>query len=184
MHQYKRSNIEFYPSSIKEVKKNYVKTERHKFKHNDNEFGNLDMNTITSARENMHNRGLVHFDSTNNKWTVKSKESENRGQKEKCIEDFEKLFYQSMGNEKGKVISQKGVDFATVKSFKSQYPNHYRSLSKHKNAKHIKNKKSIKNYDPKAKKSKKISPSGIKYKSRCTSKVNKYRPPPTDESSK
>lgn len=71
-----------------------------------------------------------------------------------------------MGNEKGKIISQKGVDFATVKNYKSLYPSDYRSNSKHKSTKHIKNKKNLKVYETKAKKSKRMSPNAPEYKSR------------------
>jgi hypothetical protein len=98
------------------------------------------------------------------KWTFKSKEGD-KG-KNKNIDDFERLFYQSMGNEKGKVVSQKAVDFSHFKNFKVQHPSHFRSLSKHKSTKHLKNKKSMRVYESKSKKSKRVSPNCSKYKSR------------------
>lgn len=165
---------------VKDAKKVYPKTERYKFKlsndkivRKENIMQIADVNTLNSARDLQSNL----TDRSNNntlKWTLKStKDYEKTAGSKHRIDDFERLFYQSMSNEKGKIISNKGVDFNHMKSFKVQNPSHYRSLSKHKSSKHVKNKKSLRAYESKSKKSKRNSPNGHKSKNRCTSRVNK-----------
>jgi hypothetical protein len=128
----------------------------------------------------------MNKDSTNSlKWTFKSKETDKHSAKNKNIEDFEKLFYQSMSNEKGKVVSQRGVDLTHFKTFKQQNSSHYRTISKQKSQKHIKNKKSLRGYETKSKnKSKRASPNCSKHKSRCSSRVNKCKPPTVEDTSR
>lgn len=128
-YQYKSETSE---NQTREVKKIQAKTERHTFKLS-NDMMNKDGDFYISKEG-----------STNTlKWTLKSRDTERGSSKNKNIEDFERLFYQTMNNERGKVISHKGVDFNHLKTFKVHNPNHYRSLSKHKNTKHVKNKKSF-----------------------------------------
>jgi hypothetical protein len=173
----------------KEVKKVYAKTERQKFKLDSHKIVRkeniqlLEANTLNSAREYQSN--LTDRSNTGTlKWTLKSREGDKTAGKHRNIEDFEKLFYQSMSNEKGKVVSQKGVDFSHLKSFKLQNPTSYRSLSKTKSSKNLKSKKGLKMYESKTKKSKRGSPYASKYKhNRCPSRGVKNKPP-TDESSK
>ncbi|CAI2379752.1 unnamed protein product [Moneuplotes crassus] len=174
----------------KESKKAYCKSDRNKFKISqdkvsktkDSHLNIVDTHTLNSAREVAGN--LTDRSANTLKWTFKSKDGD-KTTSNKNIEDFEKLFYQSVATDKGKIISQKGVDFNQIKSFKVQHhPSSYRSVSKNsKNTKHMKNKKSFKLYDSKSKKSKRVSPAGSKYKYRNSSKPVKNKCS-TEESSR
>ena len=71
---------------------------------------------------------------------MKSRDIDKTSYKGKHIDDFEKLFYQSMSNEKGVIVSHKGIDYSQIKNSKAQNTSQYKSLSKSKSTKHIKNK--------------------------------------------
>ena len=180
-YSYKNEIIK-YPQ--KEAKKIYSKSERNKLKISKEKFlkskENMlhlgDTNTLHSARE--FQASLTDRSGNSNlKWTLKSRDGEKSKVKNRKIDDFEKLFYQSMSNEKGKIISQKGMDFSQIKSYKiHHHPSSYRSISKNsKNAKHVKSKKSFKLCESKPKKSKKVSPAGGKYKYRSNSRGTKNK---------
>ena len=111
----------------------------------------------------------IGFDSSSNtfKWTMKSRENDKSNCKAKQIDDFEQLFYQSMSNEKGVIISQKGLDYSHIKNRKSANTSQYKPMQKSKSSKHIKNKKSVREYEVKQNmKSKPLSPNEISYKGR------------------
>lgn len=149
-------------------KKNHPKTERHKFKLNsENIVQMVEANTLNSARELQSNLADKSAGSTM-KWTLKSREHDKSMNKNRNIDDFEKLFYQSMSNEKGKIITQSAMDLSHLKSFKIQSPTTYRSLSKQSKVPKVakQHKKSFKMYESKGKKSKRVSPSQSKYKHR------------------
>jgi hypothetical protein len=145
-------------------KKSHAKTDRHKFKINqDNIQQMVESNTLNSAQE--HQSNFTDKSASNAmKWTLKSREQDKNNSKNRKIDDFEKLFYQSMSNEKGKTTTRKGIDLSHLKSFKIQSPTTYRSLSKQGKApKLVKNKKSFKMYEAKTKKLKRVSPTSSKY---------------------
>lgn len=164
-YQYKNEGYEYQAKLVKKVQ---VKTDRHKFKlsndkviRKDNIMQMVDTNTLNSARD--YQSTLTDRSHNTLKWTIKSTRDHEKGSGSKGrIEDFEKLFYQSMNNDKGKIVSQKGVDFSQAKTYRAQPPSHYRTLSKSKSTKHIKNKKSLRGVESKSKKSKRNSPNGSK----------------------
>ena len=194
-HSPKKSEVIEYPA--KETKKTNPKTERLKFKRiyekpakKDNFLNIVDAGTMLTARDMQSTMNLKHydtgggFDSSSNtfKWTMKSKDNDKAGSKSKQIDDFERLFYQSMSNEKGMIVSQKGIDCSQIKNTKANTSN-YKALSKPKSTKHIKNKKSVRDYEIKQfDKSKPLSPTEVSYKGRCTSRMNKCKPPIEDTS--
>lgn len=151
-YQYKKT--EALISQNKEAKA-FPKTERHKLKFSNDKLLKkenvaqfIDTNTLHTARDfhmsdqcrNLEGYTGLNDNSSTHKWTMKSRENDKTTSKNKHIDDFEKLFYQSMTNDKSKVVSQKGVDFSQIKSFKAAGPSHYRSLSKSKSSKHVKSK--------------------------------------------
>lgn len=190
----KKWEVAEYP--IKEAKKASLKTERLKFKRiyekpvkKEHIYNIAEPGTMLTARDMQSTVNLKHydtggFDSSSNtfKWTMKSRGDDRAASKTKHIDDFERLFYQSMSNEKGIIVSQKGIDWSQIKNTKAN-TSHYKALSKSKSTKHIKNKKSVREYEIKQfDKAKPLSPTEVSYKGRCASRMNKWKPPVEDTS--
>ena len=99
-------------------------------------------NIDCSVKPNSNYDTGVGFDSCFNtfKWTMKTRDSDRAYNKTKQLDDFEKLFYQSVPYEKNKIVHQKGIDFYHIKNQKSHNALSNKTISKSKSSKHIKNK--------------------------------------------